>query len=464
MSRSYTLLVVLAALVALVGAQSRPPFPAVNGTSCPVNAFATSTFTPAAPELTDNDFTTFYTTGSSSFTLQVLPSALFEVMWVVPRLPSVKALYQCLVSTPTVNSGWLDCWDSVPFVFFAGVNAYNQQIPITVAFQTRDVGTPVTAAVYEMRAYIYSNFDTLAPSITSLPPDPPPGATCWTFPKATVTDNCETPYPDLGASISQNADFPCRVDVQYYAYDGSYNLGVYGINAGMIDFIPPVITANTDELVSCLSNLLPNANGPLYPATAIDPCNGPVPVTYQDFPTGKGTRRGINRVWTAVDACNNTATFVEQVALYDPGPEILLPPDVVISCQSPTTPSVTGTATAIGCNPTSITGHVDKINYINSCDPTYATILRTWIAVEVAGIKAAATQTITLSYEPPVFVSFPADVTYQCNAVGPTSPAFVGTPTSAPACSGNPNFRQTTTVSYSDFTLAGCGNTYTVRT
>jgi len=76
--------------------------------------------------------------------------------------------------------------------------------------------------------------------------------------------------------------------------------------------------------------------------------HGPVSITYSDASEpGCGRTETITRTWTAVDACGNSVSAVQLIAVVDTtAPTITCPPDTVVECPGATGPEVTGWATA----------------------------------------------------------------------------------------------------------------------
>jgi len=126
-------------------------------------------------------------------------------------------------------------------------------------------------------------------------------------------------------------------------------------------------------------------------------------------------------------------------------PEITVPADVTLECDSSTDPSNTGTATAsdpicsepvISFNDASVPGFC----------PAEFTVTRTWTATNSCG-SASMDQTITVvdTTVPPI--TLPADVTVACDTS--TDPSEIGTATAVDNCGSDP------TIDYSDVTENG---------
>jgi len=100
------------------------------------------------------------------------------------------------------------------------------------------------------------------------------------------------------------------------------------------------------------------------------------------------------------DTCQATITVVDTTP-----PVITCPPDVVLECPANTSPSATGTATAVDNCSTPIVTHADVS--VPGCGGT-VTITRTWTATDPSGNSASCVQTVkTVDTTPPVVTPGP---------------------------------------------------------
>ena len=100
------------------------------------------------------------------------------------------------------------------------------------------------------------------------------------------------------------------------------------------DTTAPTILCPPDLALGCGEDLEPAATGF---ATATDAC-GTVIVTYVDAPLT--SEEGIARIWTATDACGNTASCQQSIALPD-----ATPPMLTLTCPSDTALTFVGDCT-----------------------------------------------------------------------------------------------------------------------
>ena len=183
------------------------------------------------------------------------------------------------------------------------------------------------------------------------------------------------------------------------------------------DTAAPVITCPPDAELGCGDAPDPDSTGW---ATATDAC-GTVVVTYSDaaLELSQENAEGILRVWTATDACGNSASCEQAIALPDftaPTIELVCPPDTQLTfdggCNDPLELQLYGEATAAATdaldpNPTVEVAFEDEVS--SPCNGQ-TVVERTWTATatDACGNSVMATclQTITVTdSEAPVFVN-----------------------------------------------------------
>jgi len=153
-------------------------------------------------------------------------------------------------------------------------------------------------------------------------------------------------------------------------------------------------------------------------------------------------------VTVATEFCDNTCHTSVTVD-DDEAPTITCPPDVTLECPANTTPGNTGTATCSdNCN--------CSVSFSDSVAPgcgNTEVITRTWTAEDECGNFNSCDQIITVVDTTAPTITCPPDVTLECPA--DTSPNNTGTATCSDTCGG-------CTVSFSDSSAPGCGNTETI--
>ena len=120
------------------------------------------------------------------------------------------------------------------------------------------------------------------------------------------------------------------------------------------------------------------------------------------------------RIWTATDACGNTATATQQVTVEDTAPPVFadVPQSVSITCGEPV-PDAEPTATDDCDTEVDVRSAEQRVD--GPCADTYE-LVRTWTATDNCGNTATATQVITV-IDPvaPVLTQVPPEATVSCH-------------------------------------------------
>ena len=221
------------------------------------------------------------------------------------------------------------------------------------------------------------------------------------------------------------------------------------------DSTAPVITmCPADVTLECTDSTDPMETGM---AVATDNCDPAPIVTFADITTGVDCSAGVQRVWTATDACGNSSTCIQVLQIDDTTPPdiTLCAADVTVECTDSTDPADTGISTATdNCDPSPAVTFAD-VTMAGACAQEY-TIARTWTATDICGNSSTCLQTITVDDStPPVFTMCASDVTVECT--DSTDPADTGMSTATDACDLAPD------VTFADVTTEGaCAQEYTI--
>jgi len=175
-----------------------------------------------------------------------------------------------------------------------------------------------------------------------------------------------------------------------------------------VDTTAPLLTLAPD-FVGCDIDTDPGSTGM---TTAEDDCIDDLVVSWTDSVTTVGCDLLIERTWTAVDACGNSTSAVQNItSILSPDlPELTLPADLD-GCNLSTNVADAGSATATDdCGDVAIT-FADAV----ATDGCEVTVTRTWTAEDACGQQLSGVQTIrTLNDTSAPVVTAPADET-GCN-------------------------------------------------
>ncbi|MFM7726631.1 MAG: hypothetical protein ACKO7B_08010, partial [Flavobacteriales bacterium] len=204
---------------------------------------------------------------------------------------------------------------------------------------------------------------------------------------------------------------------------------------------PEVLTPLADQFIQC------QEEAEYGEPTFADACDSNLEITYEEETITLARGQRIVRRFTATDDCGNSVTDESEINIViENNPVLLNLPELseVIECGFiPEAPVVDGQ---------DVCGNSLEINFeeVITGDNCYATITRTWTAVDSNGNVSSATQVITVQdTTSPEISAAGADATIEC----PAQPEFT-----APTATDNCNDVQV--VEVSDVTEAACGNTY----
>jgi hypothetical protein len=176
------------------------------------------------------------------------------------------------------------------------------------------------------------------------------------------------------------------------------------------DLTAPAITnVPADTFAAC--GAIPSPSAP----NVFDACDANVQLSLTESTITGECPYTLLRIWTAVDACGNSATATQQVFVADSEAPMLseLPADMIVACgEIPPASNVFATDNCAGFIAVSME---ETWEDNGSCNDI---LHRTWIAIDYCGNTAQHTQLIQIvDYETPVFEDLPTDVMVECQNV-----------------------------------------------
>ena len=290
---------------------------------------------------------------------------------------------------------------------------------------------------------------------------------------AAATDNCD-PNPTVTFADAISGACPTLIYRTWTAVDFSGNTNQCTQVITIRDTTAPVITCPADKQLQCGASTDPSNTGL---ATATDNCGTNVTVGYTDAATPANCtgKAGIDRTWTATDACGNSSTCVQHITFVDTtAPVATVPTGSNLGCNPtnlPTDVSVKALVTATdNCSTTSVSvAHVD----VN----TGCVVTRTFTVTATDGCgNASAAQTVvylwTVDTTAPT-VTVPTGSNLGCNPTNlPTDVSVKALVTATDTCSAPViNVSHVDTINgcvvTRTFTVTatdGCGNTSAAQT
>ncbi len=236
------------------------------------------------------------------------------------------------------------------------------------------------------------------------------------LPLPEVLDDCGATV-NISFSDQQIGANNCEFDIlrTYIAADQCGNTAVATQNIHVVDNSPPqFIGVPPNQFVSC-GNIPDPAN-----VEAVDACSGVVSLDFVEQVFGDDCDYYIQRVWTAIDGCGNSASIAHLVYVTDSqAPVVQGAGSITVDCTdawpTPQEPTVTDDCSA---NPSL---NLVEFNETNDCSEI---LTRIWIATDNCGNTSSTTQLITRAdITAPVITGVPATVTVDCSAI--PDPALV---------------------------------------
>jgi hypothetical protein len=232
---------------------------------------------------------------------------------------------------------------------------------------------------------------------------------------ATATDNCD-PNPLITYSDNQVSGACAQAKIitrTWTATDDCGNAASCAQIITVLDTQAPVISGPSGITINCDQSADPAFTGQ---ASAVDNCDPAPSVTYADTETA-GTcpqEKTITRTWTATDACNNSAQFVQTIMVQDVIAPVLVGcvEDIMAPCDNIPAPA-TLTATD-NCDPAPVVAF-NEVADLTGCGGYTGTITRTWTATDACGNGSSCTQILTvIDAVAPIISTCPGDLTIAC--------------------------------------------------
>jgi hypothetical protein len=220
----------------------------------------------------------------------------------------------------------------------------------------------------------------------------------------------------------------------------------------VVDNTLPTITCPGPVTVTCAGNV-PAVN--LAAVTASDNCGAPTKSHDGDATSNQtcANRFTITRTYRATDGSNNSTTCAQVITVFD---NVLpnftfVPANVTVQCNS--VPAVGTPVASDNCGGSINVAYNGQTRVNGACTDSY-TLTRQWTATDACGNTRTATQRISvIDSQKPAFVSVPANITVQCDAI-PTAVTLTATD----------NCDATVSITYNGQTRTNgaCPNAYTL--
>lgn len=227
-------------------------------------------------------------------------------------------------------------------------------------------------------------------------------------PVVTASDNCDNnPSITYTETLIQGAcENSYSIERTWTATDACGNIGSATQVIDVIDNTAPVFDDFLEDLeVPCGEIPEPAV------VNATDDCGGDISVALEEI-TDSGGCPNITRIWTATDACGNSAVMTQLITVVDTEPPLLegIPGDMEVTCN--TIPDMPDPEVSDNCDDNvAVTMNESVIG--SGCE---FIIMRTWIASDDCGNTTIHSQSITVTdEEPPVFVDAPEEMTVECS-------------------------------------------------
>lgn len=266
---------------------------------------------------------------------------------------------------------------------------------------------------------VVTRIDAVAPIMTQFPEDL--YTDCSSIPSVEsagieFTDNCS----DVAVAFTEvfkggECQYDFIIERTWYLTDACGNTSQWLWRIHVVDQTPPVFDSTPESMtITCSQNIPPAAS-----LSATDNCSDVTNVELSETTAVDGCEQIITRVWTATDVCGNSSSHTQVITIVDQDAPIFtfIPAGYNVACGNAGNPGDMSPATAIDlCSDVTIS-YTDEPLF-GGCPGGY---IRHWFAQDACGNVSTADQVVTSEdLIAPQFVSFPNDMTAECDQV----PAF----------------------------------------
>ncbi len=251
----------------------------------------------------------------------------------------------------------------------------------------------------------------------------------------TATDNCDADVAVVPTEVIQPLD-ACSYYIlrSWTATDACGNTAMASQTLLVTDTTPPVfLDAPADVTVACDAIPAPPA------LTATDDCSANVMVDYYEFAQDPACSYEIKRVWTATDACGNTASHTQIITVQDAEGPVITPVDPVLAgyadgdtltVECDDVPVLSEASATAEDNCSEVVDFVFLEQVVDGGDCAqdgYLVLMHCgWEATDACGNTSTFYIFVkVVDTTPPLIMDVPADVTVDCNAVPPVADVTV---------------------------------------
>lgn len=249
--------------------------------------------------------------------------------------------------------------------------------------------------------------DTTSPVLSNVPIDAT--VECGAVPSAaavTAADNCDANV-DVTLTETSTGSCPEVITRTWTATDACGNSSSASQTITVVDTTAPdLLGVPLSTTVECDSVPAP-AN-----VDATDICDSAPSVSFTETSAGS-CPEVITRTWTATDACGNSSSASQTIAVVDTTAPMLtgVPMGATVECDAVPAPANVGALD--NCD-----GMPNVSLHETSAGSCPEVITRTWTATDACGNSSSASQVLTVEdTTKPALVGVPADATVECDAV-----------------------------------------------